>query len=98
MHESISESHSADIQHIAALRKSAVQSAPPAAYWLLALNHGPYFQRAKGAGTPSIIARNAIKLFPQPYSNIWYMYGANSGKLNPAKERKKVLAAEADAA
>ena len=61
-------------------------------------NLAPYFQKKIGDGTPMAIATKASTELPQPYPRLSYRVGAKSGKANPAKLRRKVIAATALAA
>ena len=47
-------------------------------------------------GTPTAMAKHARIVSPLPYPSALYIAGANSGKPNPASERRKVAAARAN--
>ena len=50
------------------------------------------------AGHPTTIDTPARSVFPHPYPSLPYIAGANSGNPKPANERRKIVAASADAA
>ena len=53
-------------------------------------------RRCTYEGTPTAMAKHARIVSPLPYPSALYIAGANSGKPNPASERRKVAAARAN--